>query len=105
MKADAGYDAILAAICENIKTRWSAHAILTGRRALDLGRASLLAEDIEQKLRANRGERHVAEFVDDQQLECFEMLLQRPKAAPIDLAVRRTARAVSEPGSEKSASR
>jgi hypothetical protein len=40
-----------------------------------------LAEDLEEKLRANRRERHVAEFVDDQQLDRVEMLLQRAKAA------------------------
>lgn len=40
-----------------------------------------LAEDIEEKLRANCRERHVAEFVDDQQFDSVEVLLQRAKAA------------------------
>ena len=42
-----------------------------------------LAEDIEEKLRASCREGHVAEFVDDQQLDCVEMLLQSAKAALI----------------------
>jgi hypothetical protein len=40
-----------------------------------------LAEDIEQKLRANCCERHVTEFADDQQFDVVEVFLQSAKAA------------------------
>lgn len=40
-----------------------------------------LAEDLEQQLRAGLGERHVAQFVDDQQLSKGKVLLQSQQAA------------------------
>src|SRR5882757_5027424 len=40
-----------------------------------------LAEDLEEQLRADRRERYVAQFVDDQQLDRIEMFLQRPQTA------------------------
>src|SRR3954462_4990412 len=40
-----------------------------------------LAEDLEQQLRAGLGERHVTQFVDDQQLCSSEVLLQSQQAA------------------------
>src|SRR3954453_20723088 len=40
-----------------------------------------LAEDLEQQLRAGLGERHVAQFIDDQQLCGGEVLLQSQQAA------------------------
>lgn len=42
-----------------------------------------LAEDIEEKLLAHRCERHIAEFVDDQQFDSVEVLLQSAQAALI----------------------
>jgi len=40
-----------------------------------------LAEHLEEQFRTNGRERHVAQFVDDQQLDRVEMLLQRAQAA------------------------
>ena len=40
-----------------------------------------LAEDLEEQLRADRRERHVSQFVDDQKFDRVEMFLQRPQAA------------------------
>ena len=40
-----------------------------------------LAEHLEEQLGADRRERHVAQFIDDQQLDRVEMLLQRPQTA------------------------
>src|SRR3954454_1052583 len=40
-----------------------------------------LAEDLEQQLRAGLGERHIAQFIDDQQLCGGEILLQSQQAA------------------------
>ena len=40
-----------------------------------------LTEHLEEQFRTNRGERHIAQFVDDQQLDRVEMLLQRAQAA------------------------
>ena len=39
-----------------------------------------LAEHLKEQLGADSGERHVAEFIDDQQLDRVEMFLQRPQA-------------------------
>ena len=39
-----------------------------------------LAEDLEEQLRADRRERHIAQFVDDQKFDGIEMFLQRPQA-------------------------
>ena len=39
-----------------------------------------LAEDLEQQLRAGLGERHIAQFIDDQQLCGGEVLLQSQQA-------------------------
>src|ERR1051325_3079909 len=40
-----------------------------------------LAEDLEQQLRAGLGERHVAQFINDQQLCSSKVLLQSEQAA------------------------
>src|SRR3954452_13564996 len=40
-----------------------------------------LAEDLEQQLRAGLGERHISQFIDDQQLYGGEVLLQSQQAA------------------------
>ena len=40
-----------------------------------------LAEHFEEQLRANCRERHITQFVDDQQFDRVEMFLQRPQAA------------------------
>jgi hypothetical protein len=44
----------------------------------DDGRSTLvaLAEDLEQKLGASLGKRHIAEFVDDEELDCGELSLK-----------------------------
>src|ERR1044071_9278212 len=42
-----------------------------------------LAEDLEQQLRSGLGERHVAQFINDQQLGGGEVLLQSQQAALI----------------------
>ena len=40
-----------------------------------------LAEHFKEQLRTDSGERHVAQFIDDQQLDSVEMLLQGPQTA------------------------
>ena len=40
-----------------------------------------LAEDLEEQLRTDGGERHVAELIDNQQLDGVEVLLPSPEAA------------------------
>jgi hypothetical protein len=47
-----------------------------------------LAEHLEEQFRTDRRERHVAHFVDDQQLDHVEMLLQRAQAAHYWLTAR-----------------
>src|ERR1700730_10147352 len=44
------------------------------------GRAKL-AEHLEEEFGANSRKRHIAQLVDDQQLACVEVLLQRAQAA------------------------
>ena len=40
-----------------------------------------LAEHLEEQFGADSRERHIAQLVDDQQLDCVEVLLQRAQAA------------------------
>jgi hypothetical protein len=44
-----------------------------------------LAEYLEEQFRADRSERHIAQFIDDQQLDGVEVFLQRAQAALVAL--------------------